>query len=402
MQGELVIDTPEWAEPLLPPCRYKGIKGGRASGKSHFFGELLTEEHIANPNQRSVCIREIQKSLKFSAKSLLEQKIKAFGVSHLFDITQHEIRDRRGDGVIIFQGMQDHTADSIQSLEGFDRAWCEEAHRMSARSIRLLRPTIRKRGSEMWFSWNPNDPSDAVEELLVHSPPEKSIVIHANYTDNIFISDEVLEEVEHDRKANPDTFGHVWLGEYNTRSDIQVFKNKWEVTEFEPDPNFWDGPYYGLDFGFSQDPTAAVECWIYDGVLYIYREGGRLNLELDDTAEYLRQTIPGICDGAVRADSARPESISFLRRHGIPRIEPVKKWPGSVEDGVEFLKTFRKIAIHVQCQAMQREARLYSYKVNRGGDVLNQIQDDHNHYWDAVRYALAPLIKSGNQAGALF
>ena len=120
---ELVIETPEWAIPLLSPARYKGAYGGRGSGKSHFFAELLVEEHVANPNQRSVCIREIQKSLQFSARQLIVGKIQALGVSHLFDITLTEIRSVRGNGIIIFQGMQDHTADSIKSLEGFDRAW---------------------------------------------------------------------------------------------------------------------------------------------------------------------------------------------------------------------------------------------------------------------------------------
>lgn len=398
---KLEIKTPRWCLPLLEPARYKGIKGGRGSGKSHFAAELLVEEHIMNPDQKTVCIREIQKSLKFSSKSLIESKIKALGVSHMFEVLNTEIRRIGGDGIIIFQGLQDHTADSIKSLEGFDRAWCEESQSLSARSIQLLRPTIRKDGSQLWFTWNPDQSTDAIEQLLVESTPDNAIVIHVNYDQNPFIPDTLLEEMEHDRLNNPDTFDHVWNGGYNVISERQIFNGKWTVDEFEPS-EFWDGPYCGLDFGFSQDPTAAVECYIHGERLYIYREAGKRKLELDDTAAFIDAKMPGFSNHTVRGDSARPESISYLQRHGMPRIEGVKKWAGSVEDGIEFLKSFKQIVIHVQCQAMQQEARLYSYDVNKAGDILPKVKDAHNHYWDAVRYALAPLIQAGRRAGVLF
>lgn len=398
----LEIDTPRWALPLLKPSRYKGAHGGRGSGKSHFFAELLVEEHVINPNQRTVCIREIQKSLQFSARELIKQKIQRLGVSHLFEITLTEIRSVRGNGIIIFQGMQDHTADSIKSLEGFDRAWVEEAQNLSARSLQLLRPTIRNEGSEIWFSWNPDQPDDPIDAFLrpKEGTPPGSIVVHANYSDNPFLPQTLREEMEFDRRYNPDSFDHVWLGGYNSKQHSQIFRGKWRIDEFEPSAG-WDGPYFGLDFGFANDPTAAVTCWIHDNRLYIEREAGRVGLELDDTANYLDARLPGICAHVVRADSARPESISYLKRPDaskqrkhIPRIEPVKKWAGSVEDGIEFIKSFKEIVIHVRCQEMQKEARLYSYKTDkRTGDILPEIEDAHNHYWDAVRYALGGMIK---------
>lgn len=354
-----------------------------------------------NPDQKTVCIREIQKSLKFSSKSLIESKIKSLGVGHMFEVLNTEIRRIGGDGIIIFQGLQDHTADSIKSLEGFDRAWCEESQSLSARSIQLLRPTIRKDGSEIWFTWNPDQSTDAIEQLLTFDPPENSIVVHVNYDQNPFIPETLLDEMRHDREFNQDTFDHVWNGAYNIISERQIFNGKWRVDEFEP-KSYWDGPYCGLDFGFSQDPTAAVECYIYDQTLYVYREAGKRKLELDDTAAFIDGKIPGFSNHTVRGDSARPESISYLRRHGMPRIEGVKKWAGSVEDGIEFLKSFKQIVIHVQCQAMQQEARLYSYQVNKAGDILPKVEDANNHYWDAVRYALATLIQARQRAGVLF
>ena len=157
----LTIPTPEVFEPLLQPSRYKGAFGGRGSGKSHFFAELGVERCMLRKGSRGVCIREVQKSLKDSAKRLIEDKIGALGVSAHFDALNDSIKTP-GGGVILFQGMQDHTAESIKSLEGFDWAWVEEAQTLSARSLEMLRPTIRAPGSELWFSWNPRSAKDLV------------------------------------------------------------------------------------------------------------------------------------------------------------------------------------------------------------------------------------------------
>ncbi|MNQ94209.1 Phage terminase large subunit [compost metagenome] len=197
-----------------------------------------------------------------------------------------------------------------------------------------------------------------------------------------------------DQRLRPETYDHVWEGAFLTLTDAQVFGGKFVVEEFEPGPG-WDGPYQGLDFGFAQDPTAAVQVWVNDGKLYIRREAGKVKLELDDTAAHVALRIPGFAGHVTRADSARPESISYLRRHGLPRMEAVEKWKGSVEDGVAFLKSFAAIVIHPDCEQTAREFRLYSYKVDRlTGDIRPDIVDANNHYIDALRYAVAPMIKA--------
>ena len=377
----LSIDTPRWSLPLLKPCRYKGVKGGRGSGKSHERAESLIEQAILHPGLKVVCIREIQKSLKFSAKALIESKIQKFGLSRLFEITRDEIRTP-GGGLIIFQGMQDHTADSIKSLEGFDIAWVEEGQSLSHHSFQLLRPTIRAPGSEIWVTWNPEQSTDAVDAFFneaIANGSDEVCLVHVNYYDNPYLPDELLREMEYDRKYNPQSFGHVWLGEYNTKNEAQIFRGKYEEKAFTPRDD-WDGPYFGLDFGFSQDPTAAVKCWIYDGCLYIEQDYGKIGLELDDTAPILRQHLPGIEKYVVRADSARPESISYLKRHGLPRIIGVQKGKGSVEDGIEFIKSFKRVFIHPDAAATLREFKLYSYKTDRlSGDVLPVVLDENNH-----------------------
>ncbi|MDA0335380.1 MAG: PBSX family phage terminase large subunit [bacterium] len=210
----LQIETPRVFVPLLEPARYKGAYGGRGSGKSHHFAEGLVEDCLMHSGTRAVCIREVQKSLKESAKRLIEDKIESLGVSQYFNVKSTEI-ETPGGGVIIFQGMQDHTAESIKSLEGFHRAWCEEAQTLSARSLELLRPTIRAPGSQLWFSWNPRSVNDPVDSLLRGpKPPADSIVVRANYSENPFFPRELKTEREFDAQHKRDRYGHIWLGEY--------------------------------------------------------------------------------------------------------------------------------------------------------------------------------------------
>ncbi len=215
MGKTLQIQTPEWALPLLESKRYKGAWGGRGSGKSHMFAELMIEMHIMNQKRRSVCVREIQKSLNQSVKRLLETKIEAMNAGAYFEIQDAVIKSKKGDGAIIFQGMQNHTADSIKSLEGYDCAWVEEAQSLSQTSLDLLRPTIRKPGSELWFTWNPRQQSDPVDFLLRGpEPPSDAAVIKVNFGDNPWFPQVLKDEMEYDKRRDPDKYQHVWMGHF--------------------------------------------------------------------------------------------------------------------------------------------------------------------------------------------
>lgn len=200
-------------QPLLEPARYKGAHGGRGSGKSHFFGELLVEECLAEKGTLAVCIREVQKTLAQSSKRLIESKIRDLGVGSEFRVFTDKIQTP-GDGIIIFQGMQDHTAESIKSLEGFRIADIEEGQTLSQRSLSLLRPTIRSPGSQIWARWNPRRKTDAVDELLRQKKPDNAIVIEANWRDNPFWTKELEDERLLDKKLYPERYGHIWEGEY--------------------------------------------------------------------------------------------------------------------------------------------------------------------------------------------
>ncbi|MFT8675925.1 MAG: PBSX family phage terminase large subunit [Acetobacter sp.] len=378
--------------PLLGPCRYKGAYGGRGSGKSHFFGECVVEEHLRLPGHRTVCIREVQKSMERSSRQLIIDKIEQHNLHGLFDIQDRVIRTP-GDGIIIFQGMQAHTADSIKSLEGFDRAWVEEAQSLSAHSWRLLRPTLRKAGSEIWASWNPTSAQDAVDAFFRGAGSDRAdlVAVRANWADNPWFSTGTLEaERQADARTRPEEYDHIWEGAYRTVSDALVFAGHVQVRAFETPDSI--RPYYGVDWGFAKDPLAALRCWIEGGVLYIDYEAGGQGIELDRIPAVL-DTVPGARQWPWKADGARPETIRFLARHYGFKITAARKWPGSVEDGIARLKTFERIVVHPRCVRVAAEFRQYAYRVDpHTDDILPVVADAHNHWMDALRYALDGLI----------
>lgn len=381
--SKLQIQTPEVFEPLLKPSRYKGAHGGRGSGKSHFFAELLIEQCLLQKTD-AVCIREIQKSLNQSVKKLIELKIEALKVGHLFEVQESVIKAPYG-GLIIFQGMQNHTADSIKSLEGYDIAWVEEAQSLSQRSLDLLRPTIRKQGSEIWFSWNPDADTDPVDAFLrSENPPPDAVVVEANYKDNPFLPDVLRAEMEYDQRRDPDKYAHIWLGKYKKNSEARVFHN-WTVEDFETD----DSATFrlGADWGFAIDPSVLIRCYLNGRKMYVDYEAYMIGCEIDQLPD-LFDRVPDSRKWFITADSARPETISYMRNHGYPKINAAIKGAGSVEDGVEFLKSY-DIVVHPRCKHLIEELSSYSYKVDPlTSKVMPVLADKYNHVIDALRYAL--------------
>jgi phage terminase large subunit len=208
------IPTAPVFKPLLQPARYKGAWGGRGSGKSHFFCEMIVEDCLYEKGMLAVCIREVQRTLAQSSKRLIEDKIQSLGVGSEFRVFNDKI-ETPGDGIIIFQGMQDHTAESIKSLEGFKRAFIEEAQGLSARSLSLLRPTIRAEGSEIWAAWNPRRKSDAIDDFLRGpNKPANAVVVQANWRDNPWVTSVLEDERKLDLEKYPERYDHIWEGGY--------------------------------------------------------------------------------------------------------------------------------------------------------------------------------------------
>jgi phage terminase large subunit len=369
------------------------------SGKSFNAALMAALWGYAEP-LRILCIREFQASIQESFYAELKAAIEAYPwLEAHYDVGVDYIKGRNGTK-FIFRGIR-RNPKSIKSTAGVDLTIVEEAEDVPESSWLDLEATVfRKEKSELWALWNPRLDGSPVDNRFRKSPPESSLIAEVNWNDNPYFPKPlgILRKREQER-LDPNTYAHVWEGTYLENSDSQIFANKYEIKEFEPEHD-WNGPYQGLDFGFAQDPTAAVRAYVYDDCLWIRNEAGKIALELDDTAEYVETKIPGFSKSISRADNARPESISYLSRHGMPRITAVKKWKGSVEDGIEFMKSYRRIYIHPECKQTIKEFRLYSYKVDKlSGDVLAIIVDANNHFIDAIRYALGPLMKQPPKAG---
>lgn len=414
----LDIPTAPVFEPLLAlDLRYLAAHGGRGSAKSRFFAGRLVEECVAVPGTHAVCIREVQKSLAQSAKRNIEISARALEVGGLFDPRKTEIVTP-GGGLIIFQGMQNHTAESIKSLEGYRIAWVEEGQTLSASSLRMLRPTLRRPDSQLWFSWNPRFPNDPVDDFFRGNNPERkegwekpprAAIVQSNWMDNPWFHETTLvEEKDFDYRRDRETYDHVWLGGYERNSEARVFKN-WRVDWFDIAEFGNVRLLGGADWGFSIDPTVLVLCFIVGRMLYIWREVWQIGCEIDRTPALFDMIDPEWTQGRARdpsykslarkvpivADSARPETISYMQRNGFPRIQAAIKGPGSVEDGITFLKSY-DIVIHPDCTHVAAEFARYSYKIDKKTDtVTSDLADDHNHTIDSVRYALESVRRGG-------
>lgn len=399
---EASIDLPRKLVKTFAPERgsvqYRALHGGRGSGKSFGAAKMAAIWGLVNP-LRVLCTRELQASIKESFHAELKAAIASepWLEAH-YDVGVDYLRGKNGTE-FVFRGLR-HSVGSIKSLAKIDLTIVEEAEDVPEASWLALEATVfRQPKAELWAIWNPRLDGSPVDVRFLKDPPPNAIVTEVNWSDNPFFPAgmETLRKREQER-LDPATYAHIWEGAYLTNSDAQVFANKIKIEAFEP-AEHWDGPYLGGDFGFSQDPTAAVEVWIAGQDLLIRHEAFKRGLELDDTAAFVSGRIPSFAQSVSRWDNSRPESISHLKRHGLPRAASCDKWAGSVEDGIAYLRSFRKIVIHPDCVNMQQEARLYSYKVDRmTGDITTSIVDAHNHGWDAVRYAVGPMIKQTRKA----
>jgi len=378
------ISIPEAFEGLFTPSRYKAYFGGRGSAKSHSVATALLIRG-AQETLRIGCYREIQKSIRDSSKRLLDDKIDAMGLNKFYRSTDTEISGANGS-LFLFSGLRSNP-ESVKSTEGLDIAWIEEARSVSKTSLDILIPTLRKPKSELWFSWNPVSKKDPVDEMFRGAmPPPNSIIKEVNFDQNPFFPDVLREEMEWDKRRDPDKYAHIWLGEYQRNSEARVFKN-WRIgsrDEFNHAPD--ERLYFGADWGFSVDPTTLVQIRVRDRTLYIDREVYKVGCEIDATPA-LFDKIPASRRWPIRADSARPETISYMQKRGF-NIVSALKGPNSVVDGIEFLKSF-DIVIHPDCTHTIDEFALYSYKVDKlTGEVLPVLEDKKNHVIDAARYAL--------------
>lgn len=392
----LRVPTPAAFAPLFEPLgthRYRVFYGGRGSAKSWQFARALLVHGVANPI-RVLCAREYQASMRDSVHRVLADQIEILGLTSFYTVQESTILGVNGTE-FLFKGLRRDVA-QIKSTEGIDVCWVEEAEAVSDHSWRVLIPTVRKPGSEIWVSFNPALADDPTYQRFAVTPPDKSIVRKVSYKDNPWFPDVLRDEAESLRRNDPEAYAHVWGGEPWQRSDAQVLAGKWRVAEFTPEA-YWDAPLFGADWGFAQDPTMLIKCYVHDGRLWVEHEVGGIQLDADGIVRAF-DTIPQSRDYTIRADAARPETIAEIKKRGF-RCVAAPKWSGSVEDGIQHLRSYTEIVIHPRCKRVIEEARLWRYKLDpRTDDVLPTLVDANNHTWDAIRYALAPLIKKGPTA----
>lgn len=384
-----MASLPEWAQRLWEPSRYKVMRGGRGSAKSRSAAAALLLQAAAEPH-RVLCAREIQKSIKDSVKRLLDDEIKRLGLENFYESVENEIRGKNGS-LFIFAGLRGNSA-SIKSMEGITRCWVEEAQTVSRASLDDLVPTIRTPDSEIWFTYNPRFDTDPIDTMFkADELPPNTILLHVNWQDNPWFPEVLRQEMDYDKRRDMDKYLHIWEGQYQTSSESRVFKN-WTVDEFVTDPAAVIRQ--GADWGFSIDPTVLVQCYIVGRKLYVPHEAYRVGCEIVDTPA-LFMSLPDAEKWPMVADSARPETISHLQRNGFPKITSAIKGAKSVEEGIEFLKSF-DIVVHPRCKHLIDELTLYSYKTDPlTGVVLPLLEDKDNHVIDALRYACEGARRAG-------
>lgn len=397
---EPTILIPKRMELLLYPRRFKVFYGGRGSGKTANVVSYLIEKARFR-NSRVGCFREIQNSIKESSYAELVDEINRKGHTQEYRCVDGEITHHSTRSKFVFRGLWRNIT-AIKGMAGLTDVFCEESENISQVSWDTLIPTVRAAGSEIIIVFNPNKETDPTWTNFVEPYIDKMVdgiyqdddivVVNVNYIHNPWFTEELKQHMNQMKAMDYDRYLWVYEGKFNKRSDEQVFGGKWRVDNFEVKPE-WHGPYFGMDFGFSTDPTAMVEVYIEElpggrRNIYINREYGKVGLEITDTPAAMEQSFPMAKRARWYADCARPETISHIKRSGFD-IHPCTKWPGSVEDGVTWLRGCDSIIIHERCKEMQNEAAMYSYKVDKlTGNVLTDIVDAFNHFWDAVRYAL--------------
>lgn len=400
MNDTVQLQIPAKLAPLFTATdkRYRCSHGGRGSAKTRTFALMTAVKAYQSANNGEsgviLCAREFMNSLEESSMEEVKQAIRSVPwLAANFDIGEKYIRTLDRNVSYVFCGLR-HNLDSIKSKARILLCWVDEAETVSETAWQKLDPTVRESGSEIWVTWNPEKDGSATDKRFRKQPDDDTIVVEMNYTDNPWFPD-VLEKVRRRDRKNLDdqTYAWIWEGAYLENSDKQVLANKYVVQSFPDD--LWkkaDRLLFGADFGFAKDPNTLIRQFILDDCLHIEYEAYGIGVELDHMPAFYDK-IPEARKWPIKADSARPETISYLRRQGF-NISAAKKWQGSVEDGITFLRGFKQIIIHPRCKETAKEARLYSYKTDRiTGEVLPVIADANNHCWDASRYGLDGYIK---------
>ena len=364
-------------------------EGGRGGAKSEALAAIGIAESFIDDGV-ILCCREIQKSINDSLYATLVNTISKYKLEPYFRIINTEIENLLTGARFIFAGLKSNIT-SIKSINKLRVVLTDEAENISEQSWSYLRPTPRYGQVRFYVVFNPRFEHDATWQQFIINKDERTLHITINWHDNPWFPESLNNQRLRDLRGDAGRYAWIWEGKFLTISDAAILAKKLSVHRFELDDSYGT-PYIGIDWGFSIDPTAAIECYVKGDCLYIRNACAKVGLELDDTATYLKEHIPNVERYTSRADNARPETISKVKKE-IPLIKACTKWKGSVEDGVTFLQSFKAIYVHPDAECCFSELTAYNYKRDSNGDPTTIIEDSNNHYADALRYAVEPLIR---------
>lgn len=363
--------------------------GGRGSAKTNALIKIAILESFIDDGV-ILCCREIQKSIADSLYSAIVNFISDNKLDHLFKITLGEIVNLQTGSRFIFAGLKSNIT-SIKSIDKLRVILTDEAENISQQSWDYLRPTPRYGNTRTYVVFNPRFEQDPTWQEFVIKADDNTLLTEINWRDNPWFPESLERQRQRSLLGDAGRYAWIWEGKFLQISDSSILAKKLKVQHFDITADMGT-PYIGIDWGFSVDPTAAIEAYTKDDCLYIRNACAKVGLELDDTANYLKNHIPNIEKYTSRADNARPETISKVKKE-IPLIKACTKWKGSVEDGVAFLQSFKAIYVHPDAECCFSELSAYNYKRDANGDPTAIIEDSNNHYADALRYAIEPLLR---------
>jgi len=385
------ITIPREYKPLFDDnWREAAIYGGRYSLKSHTVARFLLIR-ARQQKTRVGCFREFQNSIAESSHQLLKDLIKEYELDD-FEVTDKAIVNRVNGSDFIFKGLH-HNEQNVKSTEGIDIAWVEEAQTISKNSIEVLTPTVRKEGSKIIYTYNRLLEDDPVHQRLVIEGRPNTLIINTNYDIALkygYMPEVIRLEMEDDKEKRPALYRHKWLGEPSTL-ERKIYRD-WNIMDEIP-----FGARLvrrGVDFGYSNDPSAIVDVYYYNGgyiVDEVVYQKGMSNKDIADAIKVTDQSC------LVIADSAEPKSIDEIRLYGIT-ILPAKKGPGSINQGIQYVQA-QSIGVTKRSLNIIAEYQRYLWMEDKDGRIINDPDGGFDHAMDAIRYAIASM-KDPNQNGA--
>lgn len=389
---------------------FRVAHGGRGSGKTLTFAKMacITALQLAVEGKtgKVLCAREFMNSLEDSSLAEIKSAIASEPdlLAPWFDVGEKYVRIRHpaipGRIDFIFAGLR-HNLDSIKSKARVLLTWVDEAENVGETAWNKLINTVNRFGGEVWLTYNPESPDSATHRRFRQHENPRILIEQVNWSDNPWFPEDSNAERLDDLKYRPDTYHHTWEGEFLTLTEAQVFAGKFRSEEIEPPEG--STPYFGLDFGFSTDPAAGVRIYKIGRVLLWRREFYKRGVLIHQLGkEFAAAVGDDVVKHVVRADSSRPDDIAYLNQSvsvsggalSLPRVKPSVKGKGSVEAGIEFIKSHENI-IHPDCPNTLKEFKMYSYKVDKSsGDVLPVLASGYDHAIDAGRYALEPIMRN--------